>query len=129
MQNEDFLWAGIPFLSGISGQQQAPCGAVTAAAIGLGLRHRCAMEDKSKTKRARNLIRNSAARMVEEFAQAFGDITCKGLLGIDFSRPGEYKRFRDDGIWKDRCQRYVRFVIEKIYAFETNPPGDPDLKA
>jgi hypothetical protein len=122
MQNEDFLWAGIPFLSGISGQQQAPCGAVSAAAVALGLRHRCPIEDKREAKQARNRIRGSAGRLVEDFNRKFGDITCGGLLGIDFSKPGEYKRFREDGIWKDKCENYVRFIIETLYAFEENPP-------
>ena len=122
MQNEDFLWAGIPFLSGISGQQQAPCGAVSAAAVAIGLRHRCPIEDKQNAKRARNLIRRSAGLLVEEFTRQFGGITCGDLLGIDFSKPGEYKRFREAGIWKDKCEHYVRFIIEKLYAFEALPP-------
>lgn len=122
LQNEDFLWAGIPFLSGISGQQQAPCGAVSAAAVSLGLRHRCAIGDKSRAKLARSLIRRSAGQLVEAFARRFGDITCKGLLGIDFSKPGEYERFREDGLWRDKCRRYVQFIIAELYAFEENPP-------
>jgi hypothetical protein len=126
MQNEDFLWAGIPFLSGISGQQQAPCGAISAAAVSLGLRHRCAVADKQNAKQARNRIRSSAGQLVEDFTRKFGDITCGGLLGIDFSKPGEYQRFREQGIWKDKCEHYVRFIIERLYAFEDNPPKQGD---
>jgi hypothetical protein len=122
MQNEDFLWAGIPFLSGISGQQQAPCGALSAAAVALGLRHRCPIEDKQKAKQARNKIRRSSGQLVQDFTRKFGGITCGGLLGIDFAKPGEYKRFREDGIWKDKCEHYVRFIIEKLYAFEADSP-------
>jgi hypothetical protein len=118
MENEDFLWAGIPFLSGISGQQQAPCGAVSAAAVSLGLRHRCSMSDKRAAKQAREAIRRSSSRLTQEFARQFGDITCRGLLAIDFSKEGEYKRFRESGIWKEKCERYVQYVIERLYAFE-----------
>ena len=118
MENENFLWAGIPFLSGISGQQQAPCGAVSAAAVSLGLRHRCPLSDKQGAKHARTLIRNHASQFVKEFAAQFGDISCRNLLGIDFSKEGEYKRFRSSGIWKDKCEKYVLYAIERLYSFE-----------
>lgn len=119
MDNEDFLWAGIPFLSGINGRQKAPCGAVSAAAVVLGLRHRTPLADKEGAKAARTVIRERAARMVDDFEQRFGDITCGGLLNIDFSKEGEYKRFRKEGIWKDKCEQYVKFLIERLYAFES----------
>lgn len=124
MQNEDFLWAGIPFLSGISGQQQAPCGAVSAGAVALGLRHRCSLNDKRAAKQAREAIRRSTSHMVQAFVRSFGDITCRGLLNIDFSKEGEYKRFRESGVWKEKCERYVQYVIEQLYALEeqTGPP-------
>ncbi|MBI5063437.1 MAG: C_GCAxxG_C_C family protein [Desulfatitalea sp.] len=125
MENEDFLWAGIPFLSGISGQQQAPCGAVSAAAVALGLRHRCSLNDKRADKQAREAIRVSSSRLVKEFAQQFGTITCRELLAIDFSKEGEYKRFRESGIWKEKCERYVQYVIERLYAFEDEPGTRP----
>jgi len=118
MENEDFLWAGIPFLSGISGQQKAPCGAVSAAAVSLGLRHRCSLADKAAAKQARNTIRRLSGQLVDGFDRQFGDIACGNLLGIDFSKDGEYKRFRESGIWQDKCQQYVIYIIEKLYAFE-----------
>lgn len=116
--NEDFLWAGIPFMGGISGEQQAPCGAVSASAISLGLRHRCSLADKEKAEQARNTARHYAGKLVRHFTKKFGDITCRGLLGIDFSKPGEYQKFRESGVWKDKCEKYVEYIIEKLYEFE-----------
>lgn len=118
MDNEDYLWAGIPFLSGISGQQKAPCGALSAAAVALGLRHRKPLANKPAAKQARNTIRGLAGRLAVEFEKEFGAIACGELLGIDFSQDGEYKRFRQSEIWKDKCQRYVTFIIDRLYAFE-----------
>lgn len=118
LDNEDFLWAGIPFMAGISGEQQAPCGAVSASAVILGLRHRCSFSDKEKVKEARNAIRQYAGRLVRDFTKQFGDITCRGLLGLDFSKPGEYQKFLESGVWKDTCEKYVQYVIEKLYEFE-----------
>jgi len=118
MGNEDFLWAGIPFLGGIGGFQNAPCGVVSASAVCLGLRHRSPLSDKEQSKQARHVIRAFSARIVSEFNQHFGDITCQGLIKMDFSKPGEYKRFQDSGIWKEKCEKYVTFMIEKLYALE-----------
>ena len=116
--NEDFLWAGIPFMGGISGQQQAPCGAISASAVSLALRHRSALNDKVKAKQSRAVIRHHAGEIVRSFREKFGDIACLGLVEIDFSKPGEYRRFRESGIWKDKCENYIRFSIEKLYEFE-----------
>lgn len=119
-ENEDFLWTGIPFLGGIGGFQEAPCGVVSAAAVCLGLRHRKPLGDREAARQARHAIRLFAVKIVTDFKQEFGDITCSGLIGMDFSRPGEYQRFLDSGIWKDKCQRYVAFVIERLYELETD---------
>lgn len=122
--NEDFLWAGIPCMGGISGEQQAPCGAVSASAISLGLRHHCPFADKEKVKQARNTGRYHAGKLVRDFTKQFGDITCRGLLGIDFSNPSEYQKFRESGVWKDKCEKYIKYIIEKLYEFEDEKRPD-----
>jgi len=118
LDNEDFLWSCIAFMGGISGQQKAPCGAVSASAVCLGLRHRCSLCDKEKAKASRTMIRYNASNLVKDFQDKFGDITCAALLGIDFSDPGAYQGFHESGIWKDKCNKYVEFIIEKLYEFE-----------
>ena len=118
MDNEDFLWAGIPFMGGISGQQQAPCGGISASAISLGFRYRCSLLDKGEAKKARNTARYFAGKLVGDFNKKFGDITCGRLLSIDFSKPGEYQKFIESGMWKDKCEKYIQFIIEKLYEFE-----------
>jgi len=120
LKNEDFLWTGIPFMGGISGQQQAPCGALSASAVCLGLRHRCSLAEKEKAKQCRSTIRHYSSELVRSFNDKFGDISCRDLLGIDFSKPGEYQRFLESGVWKEKCEKYVHFIIEKLYEFEDN---------
>jgi hypothetical protein len=120
LENEDFLWTGIPFLGGIGGIQEAPCGVVSASAICLGLRHRRPLSDKEAAKQARHAVRMFAAKIVTDFKRQFGDITCSGLIGMDFSKPGEYQRFLESGIWKDKCEKYVEFMIEKLYEIDTD---------
>ena len=116
--DEELLWCGVAFTGGIGGQQQAPCGAVSASAVFLGLRHRCPSEEKQRVKQARNAAREDAGELVKSFADNFGAISCRELIGLDFSQPGVYQQFRESGIWKDKCDHYVQFVIEKLYELE-----------
>ena len=37
---------------------------------------------------------------------------------MDFSKPDEYQKFLKSGIWKDKCGKYVEFMIEKLYELE-----------
>ena len=120
LDNEDFLWAGAPFLGGIGGYQNAPCGVVSASAVCLGLRHRCPQGDKGPAKQARHAVRIFSAKIAAEFNRHFGGITCRELIGMDFSRPGEYQKFLESGIWKDKCEKYIEFMIEKLYELETD---------
>lgn len=129
LDNEDFLWSGIAFMGGIAGQQEAPCGTLSASAVCLGLRHRCPLSDKEKARQSRGLIRYKASRLVREFKAAFGNITCAALIGIDFSKPGAYQEFHESGIWKDRCNRYVAFVIDKLYELEDSEGEGTDRRS
>ena len=118
LDNEDLLWTGVPFIAGIGGYQNAPCGVVSASAVCLGLRHRCLLSDKERAKQARHAARTFAAKIVAEFNRHFGNITCQELIGIDFSKPGEYQRFLESGIWKEKCEKYVEFMIAKLFELE-----------
>lgn len=124
LENQDFLWAAIPFMGGISGHQRAPCGAVSASAVCIGLRNRCALSDKEAAKLGRKKARYYAAKLVGDFKHRFGDITCIGLLGVDFSKPGEYQKFKQSGDWKETCEKYVQFIIDKLYEYEKNEDID-----
>jgi len=123
MGNEDLLWAGTAFQGGIAGQSQAPCGAVSAAAITLGLRHRCATADREKAARARHAANDDAAELVRSFNEKFGTITCFGLLGIDFSDEEAVKRAIETGIF-GKCDNHVQFVIEKLYELDKKRSTD-----
>jgi glutaredoxin 3 len=116
--NEDLLWPCVAFNGGIGGQQQAPCGAIPAGAVCLGLRHRCSLEDKQKAKQARLDARKDAHELVRSFTEKFGTITCLDLVGTDFSQPGGYQQFLESDAWKEKCDSYVQFVIEKLYELD-----------
>jgi C_GCAxxG_C_C family probable redox protein len=82
LENEDFLWTGTGFFGGIGGYQKAPCGAVSASAICLGLRHRCPADDEEKVRQAKWNVSQKAGKIVGNFAEKFGTIICQDLLGL-----------------------------------------------
>ncbi len=118
MENEDFLWAGAAFMGGIGGFQQAPCGSVTAATAYLGLRHRTTPTDMEKSKKSRRTIRSNAKELVSTFTREFAGLACHDLIGLDFSKPEEYKTFLESGIIQEKCEKYMGFVLKKLYEFE-----------
>ena len=112
---EDVLWASTAFNGGIAGQQKAPCGAVSATAVCLGLRHRCPIGDKERAKEAREVARGDTRLFVSRFMDEFGSIVCGELLGIDFASPDGYRKYIDEKMWRDKCDNYVKFAIRQIY--------------
>jgi len=118
LDNEDLLWSGIAFNGGIGGQQQAPCGAVSASAVYLGLRHRCPLTEQQQAAQARLAARRDASELVKSFIEKFGTIICRDLIGFDFSKPEEYRQFRESGAWREKCDKYVQFAIEKLYELD-----------
>ena len=118
MGDEEMLWTCTSFIGGIGGQQEAPCGVVNASAVCLGLVHRVPNTEKKAAKRARHTARQNAAEFVYLFREEFGSIECGHLLGVDFSKPGEYKNFLESDIWQDKCMKYAQFAVEKLFDFE-----------
>jgi C_GCAxxG_C_C family probable redox protein len=118
LENEDLLWASIPFMGGIAGQQQAPCGVVSSSVVSLSFRHRCSLQDKEEAKKARNKIRKHAGELVNAFEKNFGTIVCRELVGLNFSNPLEYKRFSEAASWRERCNKAIEFGIDTLYEFE-----------
>jgi glutaredoxin 3 len=118
LNNEDILWTCIAFNGGIAGQQSAPCGAVSASTVCVGLRHRWPLADKQRAKQERLDAREDASQLVRSFIERFGTITCRDLIGIDFSNPAAYRTFQESGVSKDKCDKYVEFVIEKLYELD-----------
>ncbi len=116
--NEDMLWSCINFNGGIGGQQQAPCGAVSASAVCLGLHHRCSLTEKQQAKQSRQDARQDAGELVRSFIEKFGTIICRDLIGLDFSQPEVYRQFQTSGISKEKCDKYVQFVIAKMYELD-----------
>ena len=118
LENEDILWTCGRFFGGIGGYQKAPCGAVSASAVCLGLRHRCSTDDEEKVRQAKRDAGEKAGKVVRSFAEEFGTIICQDLLGVDFSDPKAARRFFESGEGEGKCNSYVQFIVEKLYELD-----------
>ncbi len=101
--------------------QDAPCGAVSTATMAVGLVCRVPKEDKAAVKQARQRARVGAGDLVTQFTAAFSGLTCRQLVGYDFSAPGAYQQFLESGLWKDKCLAYVQFAVERVYMLAEIP--------
>ena len=115
LENEDLLWASTAFLGGIAQQNYATCGAISSAAIFLGLSHCTPLSEKEKAKQERTATREEASELVKSFINKFGTIICHDLLALDLSKPEGRHKFQQTEVWKDKCNVYAEYVIEKLY--------------
>jgi mycoredoxin len=76
---------------------------------------RAPKEDKPAVKQARHRARLAAGELVKRFTGTFSGLTCRQLVGYDFSAPGAYQEFLESGVWKEKCLAYVRFAVEQVY--------------
>jgi glutaredoxin 3 len=83
--------------------------------MALGLVFRPPTKDKAAVKQARHLARAAAGDLVARFTAAFSGLTCRELVGYDFSAPGGYQEFLESGVWKEKCLAYVQFAVERVY--------------
>ena len=89
------------------------CGALSGAALSLGLRDRCrglswpdgASPDAEKVQ-----------RLFRRFEAEFGAMTCSGLVGYATDTPEGYERFRADGKYVS-CEGYVSWACDHLYDF------------
>jgi C_GCAxxG_C_C family probable redox protein len=118
LENEDMLCASIAFRGGIAGQQQATCGALSSAAVCLGLRHSQPLADEKERMKVGDAVSDKARELADAFVEKFGAVACIDLVGVDFSDEEAEKKAMESGIIEEKCHNQVRFVIEKLYELD-----------
>jgi C_GCAxxG_C_C family probable redox protein len=89
----------------------ATCGAVTGAALALGMLAASRIDDHREAKRvARELTRD----LLEAFEAAFGATTCRALTGVDLATDEGHRAFLEGDIWRDGCMRQLELVVERL---------------
>ena len=87
------------------------CGALSGAALSLGLRDRCrglswpdgASPDTGKMQ-----------QLFQRFEAVFGAMTCRGLIGYATDTPEGYARFRAEGKYES-CEGYVAWTCDHLH--------------
>jgi C_GCAxxG_C_C family probable redox protein len=97
------------FGGGIAGMGEA-CGAVTGAALALGLRDygRANRDDEAEA-----VTRDRLKALLHDFADEFGTRRCAELTGHDLSTAEGMERFKQSEI-RERCSLYVGWVCDRI---------------
>jgi C_GCAxxG_C_C family probable redox protein len=116
--SEDLLWAATNFIGGIASQRECVCGALSGAAVYLGLRHRVPLYNKAQTNKNQNIAREKARDIVLSFIREYGSVICGKLTGIDVYDQAIIQRFHESGEWARKCIGYVQSVIRKLYELE-----------
>ena len=73
--------------------------------------------DKEKVKQAQKDAYDDAAELVKGFLEKFGELSCIGLVGVDFSDEVAAKKAIEAGILK-KCDERIQWVIEKLYELD-----------
>ena len=56
---------------------------------------------------------------VRDFKNQFGFISCRELVGYDFSDKEAAERVKEAGTGMANCPKYIRFALEKIYELDS----------
>jgi C_GCAxxG_C_C family probable redox protein len=89
------------------------CGALSGAVMGLGLRYG---RDTPETQPGRRPYWYSRM-LAEAFEEAYGSVTCPGVLGLDIDDPDDYRRYTEEGVWATRCREVIKTATGLAYDF------------
>ena len=99
--------AAMAFNGGIA-YSGGPCGAITGAAMAVGMLAEQRLPDHHRAKAiSRELVRETMAI----FEAEHGAIDCRTLIGYDLQAPGQHQAFIDSGRWREACASQIRTVV------------------
>jgi C_GCAxxG_C_C family probable redox protein len=88
------------------------CGAITGAALAVGMLAERRLSDHKDAKRIARLI---IAEYMDEFKATYLDVDCRALVGLDFRQEEQHQRFLESGIWRTRCMAQIEFAIRRLF--------------
>ena len=101
------------------------CGAISGAAMALGLLAERCIEDRRAAKRA---ARRITARLMDAFEAEHGAVDCRELVGMDLRTEEGHAAFIASGIWRDRCMRQIEFSIRRLARLADEATWDQALR-
>jgi C_GCAxxG_C_C family probable redox protein len=91
------------------------CGAVTGAALAVGMLAERRIPDHRAAKRAARLV---TADLLAAFEAGFGTLACRELIEVDLRTEAGHRAFIDSGIWRDRCMRQLEMAVGRLAPLE-----------
>lgn len=101
------------------------CGALTGAALAVGLLAERRMDHHGAAKRA---AREIVAATMDAFREAYGVTDCRDLIGYDLRAPGGHQAFLESGAWRDGCMNQIEWVVARLAALADPAAWDRALR-
>ena len=98
-------------MGGGIGHAGKACGAITGAAMALGLAVDRFVSGPMPAKKP--VAYRLAGDLVNRFAARFGAADCEAILGFSWGEPGAMDRFRREGFMQTKCTPCVRWAAEE----------------
>jgi len=95
-----------------------PCGAITGAALAVGMLAEQRISDHG---RAKTVARELVHATMEVFRLEHGALDCRELIGYDLRAVGQHQAFVDSGLWREACASQIRTVVAHLAEL-----ADPD---
>ncbi len=89
------------------------CGALTGAALAVGMLAERRIHDHAAAKR---VARGIVAGTLDAFRATHGALDCRSLIGYDLRAPGAHDAFLASGVWRDGCMRQIESVVAHLAA-------------
>jgi C_GCAxxG_C_C family probable redox protein len=103
-----------------------PCGALTGAAIAVGMLAERRIDDHA---RAKLVAREVIATLLDAFLAEHGALDCRALIGYDLRAPGGHEAFLASDVWRDACLRQIEFVVRRLAPLADPPAWERAIEA
>jgi C_GCAxxG_C_C family probable redox protein len=87
------------------------CGAITGAALALGMLADRRLGEHAAAKRA---ARDLTMWLMDCFLRDHGSLNCRDLIEMDLRAPGVHAEFLASGIWRTRCMAQIESVVRAL---------------
>jgi len=93
---------------------QTTCGLLIGSSIAIGLLCGQGKEGiPEEHESERNKAIHSVGELYKDFLKEFGSTYCRTLIHCDFSNPEDLNRYTQNKVWKNTCDVFLKFVMNK----------------
>lgn len=118
LSDDEALRLSCAFGGGI-GRQQLTCGALTGAAMAIGLKFGKGRFDGDDKKR---LTYNKTVELMEEFTKLHGSSECRKLLNnLNMNDESDFNLIVEQNLFRTKCRKYVADAVNLLEKSIENP--------